>query len=105
MKRIAMLLCLVIALGWISDTGLLTLKIGDSQIVGIPTQVGYSYTVAYDKWVTKFTPTAIALQMKLGWKPMVLVNGKMTYPTRLGNGWLFNFTEKETINAGGLSNR
>ena len=93
MKKIAMLLCMVIALGWISDTGLLSLKIGNSQVVGIPTQAGYSYTITYDKWVTKFSPMSIPVQIKLGWKPTALVNGAVVPVTRLGNGWLFKFNE------------
>lgn len=103
MKRIAMLMCMVIALGWISDAGLLSLKIGESSVKGIPTQVGYAYTITYDKWVTKFSPMSIPLQIKLGWKPVVLVNGALAPVTRLGNGWLFNF--KEIPNASRLPNR
>ena len=103
MKRIAMLLCIVIALGWISDTGMLSLKIGDECVKGIPTSVGYSYTITYNKWVTKYTPLGIPGAIKLGWKPLVLVNGELLPVTRLGNGWLFKF--KEITDVSRLPNR
>jgi hypothetical protein len=96
MKRIAMLLCLVIALGWISDTGLLSLKIGDSQVVGIPTQNGYAYTITYNGWETRFIPTSPMSQWRM-WgldSVGVFVNGEFVHATRLGNGWLFQFKEQ-----------
>jgi hypothetical protein len=94
--RVAMILCLILALGWISDMGLLSLKIGENQIVGIPTQNGYVYTITYDKWVTKFIPAHPMMQWKLWGLDAVgvIVNGEFVHATRLGNGWLFQFKEQ-----------
>lgn len=94
-NRIAMILCLVLALGWISDTGLLTLKIGREQVIGIPTRVGYSYTLKWGHWITTFTPMPIVEAITLGWEPLLLVNGSLVPLTRLGKGWLFQFKELE----------
>lgn len=95
MRKIALLLCIIIALGWVSDAGLLSLKIGDTNIKGIPTEVGYRYTIYFDKWATTYLPLGIAAAIDLGWKPLVLINGKILPVTRLGNGWLFKFKEVE----------
>jgi hypothetical protein len=95
MRRIAMLMCLVLALGWISDRGLLSLKIGDHQIVGFPVQVGYGYTFRGWGYQTNFVPLNMAGQEYLfgTGKVGVLVNGEWHLATRLGNGWLFKFQE------------
>ena len=91
------------AQGWLSDSGLLSLKISDKCVKGIPIQVGYIYTITYDKWTTKIVP----LNMMSEWKMWglkyagLIVNGEYVHATRLGNGWLFEFkeVEKEISNA------
>jgi hypothetical protein len=91
MRRLALVLCLVFALGWISDTGKLSLKIGDSQMVGFPVQVGYGYTFRWNGYETNFVPLNMEGQKKLFGAVGVLVNHEWHLATRLGNGWLFEF--------------
>lgn len=93
MRRVALLLCLVLALGWISDTGLLSLKIGDNQLVGFPVQIGYGYTFRTEGYVVNFVPLNMTMQKKLFGSTWVFVNHEFCLATRLGRGWLFKFDE------------
>jgi hypothetical protein len=105
MKRIAMLLCLVMALGWISDTGLVSLKYDNgSQIKGLPVPTGYTVTLTYNNVTTSLTCSNQNLQYKIFGNAGILVDGKWVTCTRLGNGWLFKFKESKA-NVSGLSNR
>lgn len=85
MKRIAMVLCLIFALGWISDTGMLTLRLDNGwQVKGIPMLSGYTATIYFKDTITSVYQTSNGL---------FLINSLWTKKTRLGNGWLFEFKE------------
>lgn len=106
MKRIAMLLCMVIALGWISDTGYLSIRYDNGVgINGVPMVSGYSAIINYNGTTTTVASISPKLQWQVFRSVSVYVNGKFVQATPLGNGWLFKFNEKENTNAGRLSNR
>jgi hypothetical protein len=95
MRKIALLLCVVIALGWLSDMGVLTLKYENGyQLIGIPTDTRYLTTVLFNDTKTTFTTSSPTLQAKVFGSVLFLVNGELVPATRLGNGWLFKFTER-----------
>lgn len=99
-----MLMCMVIALGWISDAGLVTLKYDSGiQIKGIPVIPLYKTEVTYAGVTTSLSYGNQTLQYKLFKSAGILVNGKWEKCTRLGNGWLFKY--EENVNASRLSNR
>lgn len=105
MKRIAMLMCMVIALGWISDAGMVTLKYDNgAQIKGIPVIAGYSVTLTYNGVTTSLAGGNQKLQYKLFKNAGIFVDGNWVNCTRLGNGWLFQFKEIKS-NASRLPNR
>lgn len=106
MKRIAMFMCVVLAIGWISDAGIVTLKYDNGiQIKGIPVRAGYETEITYAGVTTSLCDGSQNLQYKLFNSAFIYVNHQWVRCTRLGNGWLFKFNQQESNNASGLPNR
>jgi hypothetical protein len=95
MRKIALLLCIVLSLGWLSDAGLLTIKFNDgSQVKGIPVRYGYDVSFVYGGRATTFNPFFFPEKQKTFYGAVIFYsNGKPVRATRLGNGWLFSFNE------------
>ena len=106
MKRIAMMLCLILALGWISNAGMLSIRYDNGVgVKGIPLKSGYETTFNYNGVTMSVAGTVVPLSTWFNrTDALVFVNGKWIHATPLGNGWLFQFKEIKS-DAGRLSNR
>jgi hypothetical protein len=105
MKRVAMVLCLVLAFGWISNTGILSIRYDNgSSISGIPIWTGHDVTFSYLGTKTTIACQNPALQWSLFHFANVYVNGKFVPATPLGNGFLFKFKAVGGGNVSGLPN-
>jgi hypothetical protein len=94
MRKVALLLCAVMALGWLSDSGQLTLTFGGWQAKNIPVKTGYILEAYCNGYKVSFTGADPNKQNLYWGKVGFLVNNKIVKATRLGNGWLFKYDEQ-----------
>lgn len=105
MKKVAMLMCFVLALGWISNTGYLSIRYDNGVgLRGIPMKSGYSVIFDYNGVKTSVASINPKTQWDVFHSVSIYVNGKFVLATPLGNGFLFQFKEIKS-NVGGLPNR
>ena len=102
MKRIAMMLCLILALGWISNAGMLSIRYDNGVgVKGIPLKPGYVAVFDFNGVKTSVSRTVVPLSTWFNrTDALVLVNGHWIQATPLGNGWLFQFKEIKTSVSG-----
>jgi len=96
-KQGLMFVCILLAIGWLSDAGILTFRVGAQQTTGIPYWSGHVVTAYHNGYATTFSCTDPVLQQEVFGDVLFAVNGQATIATRLGNGWLFSFQEKKGI--------
>ena len=95
MKRIAMMLCLILALGWISNDGMLSIRYDNGiGVKGVPLKPGMEAVIDCNGVTMSVAGTVVPLSTWFNrTDALVFVNGKWIHATPLGNGWLFQFKE------------